>query len=119
MFEGIEFTDRYGGRTPSWLRACFQCEAMGTHPTQTPTNDTAVPDDMDGWWFQQCDKCGGSARCSWIVTAGRVPRWLVRGIPFVYRYGIRREFYPEGGRWKSLKIAVGSAYGADLGLWKP
>lgn len=29
----IEFTDRYGGRSPSWLRACHgQCEAMGVYP---------------------------------------------------------------------------------------
>ena len=32
----IEFTDRYGGNPPSWLRGCHgHCEAMGYYPVQT------------------------------------------------------------------------------------
>ncbi len=27
----VEFTDRYDGNAPSWLRGCFECEAMGAY----------------------------------------------------------------------------------------
>jgi hypothetical protein len=30
----VEFTDRYGGNAPSWLRGCFECEAMGSYPVK-------------------------------------------------------------------------------------
>jgi len=123
MFESIEFTDRYGGRTPSRLRACFRCDAMGCCP-EPPADavdaDGRIAIDHPGEWeFVICPECHGSAKVSWMRTAARVPRWLVEGMPFVWRYGVRREFHPEGGRWKSLSIAVGSAYLADLGLWRP
>lgn len=41
----IEFTDRYGGQPPSWLRGCHgDCEAMGYVPL---FSDVALPvDDM-------------------------------------------------------------------------
>jgi hypothetical protein len=116
VFEGVEFTDRYGGRRPSSLRACMDCDAMGCNPVHSHP-DAENFDDQ--WEFVTCSSCHGTARVSWLRTVVRVPRWLVRGVPFVYRYGIRREFYPEGARWKSMKIAVGCAYLVDLGLWKP
>ena len=35
----IEYTDRYGGHIPSWLRGCFdQCEATGHIPIEGPSN---------------------------------------------------------------------------------
>lgn len=116
VFEGIEFTDRYGGRHPSWLRACFRCDAMGCYPEHVNPNAEHFDDQ---WEFVTCPDCHGTAKASWFTTAARIPRWLARGVPFVWRNGIRREFNPEGGRWKSLKIAVGCAYGVDLGVWKP
>jgi hypothetical protein len=34
-----EFTDRYGGHAPSWLRGCFDdCEATGHVPIEGPSN---------------------------------------------------------------------------------
>jgi hypothetical protein len=113
MFEGIEFTDRYGGHPPSGLRGCFKCEAMGCNPVEL----TGLPPDTpfdDCWTFKPCAACNGTGRVSWIVTLARVPRWLVTGIPFVWRYGVRREFNSEGGRWESLRIALWARYGMDL-----
>lgn len=119
----IEFTDRYGGRVPSRLRSCWRCEAMGCNPEPPASCVDAegyiMLDCPDEWEFVSCPHCHGTTRVSWLTTAARVPGWLIKGIPFVWRYGVRREFNPEGGRWKSLTIAVGSAWLADLGLWHP
>ena len=50
----VEFTDRYGGHAPSWLRGCHgDCEAMGWVPLPfyilPPRDDEArvVVDDPD------------------------------------------------------------------------
>lgn len=85
----VEFTDRYGGRAPSWLRGCFdQCEAMGVIPVfmrVDGTKDARPPDETrpelitawqnahaqdgdrledicDGWHFVQCPSCKGTWR---------------------------------------------------------
>ena len=106
----IEFTDRYGGRPPSWLRGCFgDCEATGYYPVSAHVPDDAPEDwaianipaltereraeverriaigqrQPDGWYFLMCPDCKGSGRCSWFTTVTRIPRWLWRGVCFM------------------------------------
>lgn len=86
----IEFTDRYGGRMPSWLRACHgQCEAMGAVPikkgereepwaTLWAEAETAEPTN-DGWHFVTCPECHGTGRVGWLTTVLRVPIWFWKG----------------------------------------
>ena len=107
----IEFTDRYGGNPPSWLRGCFdQCEATGYVPIDTPPGYRKEKDKMqvcciaerneyydkqwikaekespaeDGWHFVKCSSCKGTGKVSWARTFLRVPRWIVKGIRFVF-----------------------------------
>lgn len=41
------FTDRYGGRPPSWLRGCFgECEATGYYPVKAHPADPPKPEDV-------------------------------------------------------------------------
>ena len=108
----VEFTDRYGGYPPSWLRTCHgDCEAMGWVPIQLQA-DAEHP---DGWRFMPCRACGGTGRVSWLVSLGRVPRWLWKGIRFM-RWALPAEANPpEWGFLKRLRVALWCTYGADLG----
>ena len=87
----VEFTDRYGGRTPSWLRGCFgDCEASGFYSENNPDEwppdarplgqpeDDGTPD--DGRRFVKCQRCNGTGRVSWCVSIARVPQWVARGV---------------------------------------
>ncbi len=136
----VEFTDRYDGNEPSWLRACFKCEAMGCYPVKAhqahePRDAEAEKCDLsewereqvaqriaegkresDGWYFLPCPRCNGSARVSWLRTIARIPRWLLRGIPFIWNV---RRFNGEVGVWANCWMAFKCAYLVDLGLWKP
>lgn len=85
----VEFTDRYGGNIPSWLRGCHgDCEAMGVVPVKRGDSrepwatlwaqaERAEPSD-DGWHFVRCPSCHGSGRVSWFMSVLRIPRWLYR-----------------------------------------
>ena len=86
----IQFTDRYGGNPPSWLRACHgQCEATGyvprrAHSSLEPCGDSSgkwLDEDghCDGWHFERCEDCGGTGRAPWSATLARLPRWLALG----------------------------------------
>lgn len=134
----MEFTDRYGGRPPSWLRACHgPCEAMGVVPhfnlvgpkeagmaypvtEPDPIYDALwdeahkAPHECDGWHFVKCADCGGSARVGWLTTAGRIPRWLWKGAAFMWRARTYPGPLPGQRRWAFFKMLVWSAYGADL-----
>lgn len=116
----IEFTDRYGGHAPSWLRACHRdCEAMGWTPVFVAVgppapNEARVTDETDprllrlwseahaqdhngpcdGWHFVRCTGCDGSGRVSWLVTVARIPRWIVKGLMFA-RFAMRPEVSPD------------------------
>lgn len=117
----IEFTDRYGGRTPSYLRGCFgQCEAMGWVPIRS--DDPEEPwhtlwmeaekesPSEDGWHFVKCPSCHGTGRVSWIRTIIRIPWWLVRASRQTWMLTMHRKWFLEpnesfGHRlWFSLKI---------------
>lgn len=111
----IEFTDRYGGNPPSWLRGCHgPCEAMGYYPDMKE----GVPiDDVE---FVACPDCHGTGRVNWLATVARIPRWLWRGVRIVWEFNTNPDLKapwmtPFGYVALTLKIA----FLADLGLWKP
>ena len=121
----MEFTDRYGGRPPSWLRGCFgDCEATG----YVPIHASRLPDEYreawvkaeagehaeDGWHFVPCPRCRGTGRVSWPATILRIPFWIYRGVVFLFTS-------PTAGRRRTLKdvvLAFKCAFLADLGLWR-
>lgn len=101
----IEFTDRYGGRTPSWLRGCFgDCEAIGYYPEDDPglwppgtrlagqPEADGTPD--DGWRFIKCPKCEGTGRVSWLRTLLRIPKWIYKGIKSTWN--LSSDYYNDG-----------------------
>lgn len=123
MVESISFTDRYGGRAPSWLRGCFHCEAMGCLPPAHDGNmdDTALQAYFDAP-FTVCPKCHGTARCSWLVTVARTPRWVLRGVRFAWGQRPNHGFWLNDtttSRRRQLRITLWSAFGADLRLPMP
>jgi hypothetical protein len=136
----IEFTDRYGGHAPSWLRGCHdQCEAMGVVPifvAVTPARPDEVRMDdeddprwlaawdeahakehseaCDGWHFVKCSSCGGSGRVSWIVSVARIPRWLWKGVRF-YGWAMDPLVSPDGWTWRQrFANYLNAAFLADL-----
>ena len=137
----IEFTDRYGGRPPSWLRGCFGgCEAMGWTPiafyldppredeARVSTDDLSPAEiadwtaahvaagdhDCDGWHFIECRNCGGSGRVSWFVTVARIPRWIVKGV-LLARFAMRPEISPPGWTFgQRLGNYLNAAFIADI-----
>jgi len=139
----IEFTDRYGGRPPSWLRSCHgDCEAMGYVPIPfyegaARENDMRVvvvdltaqdiedwrtahtaagEHECDDWHFVKCRACNGTGRVSWLVTVARIPRWIVKGVRFL-PFAMSKEIAPEGWTWrKRAWVAVKAAWLCDLGV---
>lgn len=116
----VEYTDRYGGNPPSWLRGCHgDCEATGWTPVymaEFDRGDCQLVEDShplgeleikawlkahiededhicNGYHFLPCFSCKGTGRVSWITTISRVPRWLVRGIQFA-PFALRKEISP-------------------------
>lgn len=115
----IEFTDRYGGRPPSWLRGHFECEAMGVRirVPYGPDGTIAADTPIDEWEFYQCPECKGTGRVPWCVSVARVPRWLVKGGRFVWQMGIVRNREcrpPDWSWWREFWLAVKCAYLYDL-----
>ena len=138
----IEFTDRYGGRAPSWLRGCHaDCEAMGYVPIFMEVGvETRLPDALsmesetipayikawktahaephetlcDGWHFVTCPDCDGTGHVSWIETVSRVPRWLWKGITF-YRWAMQPDVSPPNWTWRMrFKNYLNAAFLTDL-----
>lgn len=136
----IEFTDRYGGRAPSWLRGCHDdCEAMGWTPVfvavAPPAPDEVRSDDetdprllalwneahakpherpCDGWHFVKCTGCDGSGRVSWLVTVARIPRWIIKGLRF-YRWAMTPTISPDGWTWRMrFRNYLNAAFLSDL-----
>lgn len=70
----------------------------------------------DGWYLIQCPQCQGSGRVSWLRTICRAPRWLWRGIPFIWN---TRHFNSDVSLWANCWVAFKCAYLVDLGLWHP
>ena len=127
MTTQIEFTDRYGGNAPSWLRGCHgDCEAMGVVPmngAELSDIDRTVLEHArgkseDGWYFVECPSCHGTGLCSWLTTVARLPRWLWRGVRTCWNLGPRSEVWtghPFGyirRAWVAFKVA----FLCDLGM---
>lgn len=101
----IQFTDRYGGNPPAWIRSCHECEAMGCSPEpceayEPPQDGIRVAacspcprpaehrePDFDGWHFLRCTACNGTGRVPWYVSVARIPRWIVKGLRFFNQMG--------------------------------
>jgi hypothetical protein len=121
----IEFTDRYGGNCPAWIRGCHgPCEAMGFYPTQdrskwpagtrpvgTPEED-GTPD--DGWRFVECPDCGGSGHVSWFRSIFRIPRWLWRSLRFIIRVARDSEFDPRQTFRQRLRLGIYAGFWCDF-----
>ena len=74
----------------------------------------------DGYHFVPCYFCGGSGRCTWIRTIGRIPRWIVKGVRFWWQNADRAEvFGPNTTRRERWVFVFKVAFLADLGLWRP
>lgn len=143
MATAVEFTDRYGGRAPSWLRGCHDdCEAMGWVPIAIydylPTAEAwearlsdpqftvqereawesihlqAGEHKCDGWHFIKCPSCHGSGRVSWLRTIVRSPRWLLKGARF-YHFAMQPEVSPPSWSWfRRFRCYFYAAFGADI-----
>ena len=138
----IEFTDRYGGYAPSWLRGCHaDCEAMGYVPifmasgVETKNHSDLISDSetnpayikawkaahaepheelCDGWHFVKCPDCSGTGRVPWFVSVARVPRWLWKGITF-YRWAMSREVSPPTWTYRDrLRNYLHAAFISDI-----
>lgn len=141
----IEFTDRYGGNAPSWLRGCFECEAMGCSPEKLhdpdrpgvsgiagtdcgPWDKEGKKDyaaylqrggerQADGWYFIPCHRCKGSGRANWLRTLARIPRWLWKGLRFTFIHAPAASSHMT--YWSAAWLGFKCAYLVDLKLWKP
>ena len=121
----IEFTDRYGGSPPSWLRGCHgDCEAMGYVPVSRNNIELheewkrahAQPheEQCDGWHFVLCPDCKGTGRVSWAISVARIPRWLWKGARFIWTANRYPGKAPWQSRWQHYRTLLWAAYGADL-----
>jgi hypothetical protein len=126
----VEFTNRYGGRPPSWLLSCHgPCEAMGFYPVRADDHQlTAVETSQiahriaegrvedDGWYFLRCPACRGTGRVSWLVTVGRVPRWTWRGLRFMWDCRRSEWHPPQWGIARRVWTLFKVAFLCDLGV---
>lgn len=120
----LEFTDRYGGNPPSWLRGCFDCEAMGFYPEppkEAVNSDGTIQIDYPGEWeFVKCPDCNGTGRVSWLSTIARIPRWIWKGIGLMRDAGFNWEMKaPWMSKQQHFLLVCKCAFLSDLGLWKP
>ena len=140
----VEFTDRYGGNAPSWLRGCHSdCEAMGVVPIfvaqREPGENECVTEDegspkwrgaweaahakphaepCDGWHFVSCPDCNGTGRVSLLRSFALVPRWLWKGAGFIRSMGPNKDVRPPHmNAAQHWWLIVKCAYLYDLG-WK-
>lgn len=126
----IEYTDRYGGRTPSHLRGCFgQCEAMGVYPVSSTDPELTTAERQriherilvegpaaDGWYFITCPECNGTGRVSWLRTIARVPRWLWRGVKLLWQHRPSASVWQghPASWWARVRINIDCAFVLDL-----
>lgn len=126
----IEFTDRYGGKPPAWLRSCLECEAMGWAPEQCPRKpgggsgpapvdpcprpDEHLQADFDGWHFLRCHECDGTGRVPWYVSLARVPRWLAKGVRFSWQMSSRQYQPPHWTYRQHIWLVFKCAFVYDL-----
>jgi len=107
----VEFTDRYDGRAPSWLRGCFgDCEATGFVPVPREQNPDGSINVETEWDMVKCPSCKGTGRVSWLTTIARIPRWLWKGAAFMKMVAPAREMHPPSWTarrrwWLSFKCA--------------
>jgi hypothetical protein len=114
----IEFTDRYGGNPPSWLRVCGgPCEGLGVYVEPTRRDEDGSINVDTEWAFKLCPDCGGSGNRSWFRTLLRIPAWVVKGIPFTFIEAPK--FDPHTPRYRMWWMGFKCAYLVDLGLWRP
>lgn len=125
-FEGVEFTDRYGGRHVSWLTSCHACDAMGCYPDWvgevTPDGKMVIGgvNNDDNWDFVVCGSCKGTAKVAWYWVVSRLPKWFWRNSVFVLHVTRNREMHwPDTTLWERFKLGMQCSYLSDLGLWKP
>lgn len=130
----IEFTDRYGGNPPSWLRGCHgECEAVGFYPepcsayeppeggafsvTATapcPRPSEHLRTDFDGWHFLRCPDCEGTGRVPWHVSLARIPQWLNKGASFFWMMSGRQYQPPHFTYWQHIWLVFKCAFVYDL-----
>ncbi len=121
----VEFTDRYGGRAPAWIRGCHgQCKAMGFYPTkdrsQWPegTRPPGAPEEDgtpdDGWRFVTCRKCNGTGHVSWFRSIARIPLWIWKGIRFARVALDAKVNPPEWTFRKRFACWLWCSFGSDL-----
>lgn len=134
----MQFTDRYGGKSPSWLRGCHsQCEATGWVPVYNPIGDDDADiervleyDDIDprflmaweaaekikpsndGWHFVECPDCHGTGRVPWYVSIERIPSWFTNGLK-VFRELLRHRS-PGTNSWAHAWLCAKCAWLYDL-----
>lgn len=100
----VEFTSRYGGRYPSFLRGCrSKCEAMGWVPIKFGEErepwaslwvaaEIVAPSD-DGWHFVKCPSCEGTGRIPWWRSVLRIPLWLWRSARQTYLFTTNPDYF--------------------------
>lgn len=137
----IEYTDRYGGRPPSWLRGCHgDCEATGYVPVAFAVHNDdpgavcvdAEADpryveqwqaahaqhddkDCDGWHFVPCPDCNGTGRVPMRESLRRIPRWFVKGLVFFRGTWNYPGPLPKQRRLAFIWLQVKCAWLYDLG----
>lgn len=114
--DDVVFVDRYtgmpGGR-PTAFSYCRGCDGMGCTPVQDASAD-------DGWRFDVCGRCGGSARCGRWEGLRRLPGWLWKGSRFVWEMGMSpQRFAPDTSWWWNVWLAWKCAFLVDLRVWDP
>ena len=142
----VEFTDRYGGHHPSWLRMCHgHCEGLSVYPVYDRDSDERTSRDRadpthgpteverravqqqiathgrqdDGWYFIRCEACSGSGRVPWHITVMRIPRWIDRGLRFCWQMRPSSGHHPqEWSWWRKAWVVFYCAFLCDLG-YKP
>ncbi len=139
MSLNVEFTDRYDGQLPSWLRLCRHCEGMGAYPVKVLNGDwrggfhreeltsyqsNAVHRwiethgaEADDWYFIRCEMCHGTRHISWGVTLTRIPRWIWRGGVFMWDMRPSRAVHPPEWSWgRKVWTVFKCAFLCDLGV---
>lgn len=107
----LVFTDRYGGRTPSWFRSCHgECEAMGEYP---------VPSDLPAsqWEFRKCEDCGGTGRVAWYVAVARIPGCLLKRLTWLPSFISHKGWAPDVSFSKRMGSAFRILFWYDFKNW--
>lgn len=123
----LQFTDRYGGNSPAWLRGCHdRCEAMGFFPLSDPTTSLIYsrehekdvelwkqalskgkePDEI-GYIFVKCPTCKGTGMVSWLRSLSLIPAFIARGFQWHWlKTCFSSEMHPPQDRKFFRKLAI-------------